>query len=847
MNCTAINSGDWNSSNVWQGGNIPGTNDTITIDTGVTVNIDNSKMPYQQFGNLVQLGALGTSGSLTVNGTLNIKLVAVAGPTTCTGIAIYNNSQVIVTTSGSINISATGYDFGATVNAYGMSCSQNGTIINNGSITIAAHNVTGGIGYGIYLGDDNTRFVNNLNATVTINNTDFEKDGRGHCYGFYISQGNLQNNGTISSSNSSKGVIKTDSTGTVTNTGKIINSGAISNNGSIINQGIFSNVLPFANYKGNNINNQQNGTISILGQISTQINLQNIVPVSNNTIIYIHSTDTLTVNAQFTITSGYTLVCKGTIVNNNAITNAGTVVWHLGATYTPMLSNSQYLIQGGTFLIQGTAADITTDLSQIVNQPKLFSMSDNVNIMMATKLCLGNLALTIPSNFTFNIMEGATIETSQTVTNNGVLQIDGLFIFECSSQAVLPFKGSPIGQGSVALKGSISSGFDFSSIKWSNFFIKEGDNLTITQSGFNFTTSEQFEIQSGATLTIYSRVNIQSTVNNSGTIILLGADLRVTSTGSLVCNNGEINASNNSILVWNVAGNLNLQKPIIGLYEFYIHGNNSSQALSLITFADINTQFIISNPDNKAEVVYLQSLDINEGYRLNINSSLNLSQKLFNDDGILRINTLNSYKFSSVVNSGTICIFNTGTTVDIDNDLSSFFPIFTGCTDFQVSNNDHLYIGNDSISGVNLTINGNVTVVMGKTLNIGNPATGKSTVKVEGSLDNTKATIAVKNTQGVGLHFVGKNPAFNTGILDLSTGVNATLNGSAAALYLERTLLKNNTFSEAGTITNKTGNDSTIYCNQGTICGGTFSPNTKPIGSAFTGQSATYVSNCGDN
>ncbi len=849
MNCTAINSGDWNSPSVWQGGNVPGTNDTITINTGITVSIDSSKMGYNGFGNLVQLGAAGTSGSLTINGTINVNVISIAGGSPQkTGICLYNDSQVVINTGGVLNIIATGLDNGATYNANGMSCSQNGKITNNGSVTISAHNNTGGIGFGIYLSDDNTQFINNAN--VFISQTDFEKDGRGHCYGFYINTGSLINTGTITSDNTANGIFRIDSSGIVQNNGKIVNSGRINNGGVINNQGTITSVLPNANYQGNNINNQSNGIISLSGLINSQTNLQSIVPLANNSTVFINAGDTLTNNSTFTITSGYTLVCKGILVNNSSIANAGTVVWDLGATFTPSNAyNSMYLIQGGTLQLQGTlASNATLDLSQLCYNIKSVSVLSNLSINSGSTLNLASLILTIPSSISLTILSGGILETTQPITNNGTLTINGNLLWNCSPQVASPFSGvNPAGTGSVALTGTISSNFSFSNINWSKFSIMSGETLTITQSGFNFSTTDEFIISSNATLELCTRVNILSILTNLGTVNLNGADLRVTSASNFDNDNGIITASRNSIFVWDVAGTFSLSNPVTGLYQFYIHGNNSSQDIQLNGYADINTQFIIGNPENSPEVVYLENLVINQGYKLNINSSLNLSSEFINDDGILRINTSNSYSFSGVENSGSIWIFNNTVLGNIDNDLLNFFPLLTGCTDFQVDNNDHLYIGNDTISGVNLTINGNVTVVMGKTLNIGNPATGKSTVKVAGSLDNTRATITVTNTQGVGLHFVGKDPAFNTGTLDLSTGVNATLNGSAAALYLERTLLKNNSISGTGTITNKPGNNSTIYCNQGTICGGTFSPNIAPVGSAITGQSATYVNNCGDN
>ncbi len=847
MNCTAINSGDWNSSNVWQDGNIPGTNDDITINTGVTVNIDNSKMPYQQFGNLVQLGAQGTSGSLTVNGVLNIKVVAVAGPSACNGISIYSNSKVIVNSGGAINISATGYDFGATVNAYGMSCSQKGSITNNGSITIAAHNVTGGIGIGIYLNDDATQFVNSVDGNVTINETSFEKDGRGHCYGFYISDGTLNNAGTIQSNNTSSGVIKTDSTGKVNNTGTIINCGTINNGGTFNNQGTISNVLPSASYKGNNINNQPDGIISLSGVINSPTTLESIVPLSNSASIRVRSNDILTVNTTFTISEGYTLVCLGSLVNNGAITNAGTFIFDLGATYTPKVANGSYLIQGGAFMIQGTSTvGYTLDLNQIINQPNSFTLSNNVFILMSSGLNFGNLALTIPSNLSFTISEGAQLETTQAIVNNGYFEMDGFLVWNYNNQVTSPFTGNtPMGSGYIALQGNISSGFSFSNINWSQFIILANNSLTITQSEFNFSTANDFAIQENASLYLFGRVNVLTSITNGGTIYLKTADIRITSTGNLDSSNGEIIGSGNSIFVLDVAGTYSISKPITGLYQFYIQGNNNSYTCALNNLSDINTQFIIGNPENTPEVVCINSLTIVEGYKLNINTSLNLSHNFSNVNGILRINTLNSYKFSSVVNSGTICIFNTGTIGDIDNDLSNFFPIFTGCTDFQVSNNDHLYIGSDSISGVNLTINGTVTIIPGKTLSIGNPAPGKSTFKILGSFDNTNATVIINNTQGIALHFDGMNPGYNTGELDLSNGPSATINGTVAGLYLERTLLKNYTQTETGTIINNKDMTS-IYCNQGTICGGKFDPNITPFGSAFKGQSATYVANCGD-
>jgi hypothetical protein len=839
MNCTAINSGDWNNPSVWQGSIVPGPNDDITINTGVLVTIDSSKMSYNGFGNLVQLGSLNNSSVMTVNGTLKVNVISNAGGAPQkTGICLYNDSKVIINSGGAINISATGYDNGATYNARGMSCSQNAKITNNGNIGISAHNLGGGIGFGIYLDDDGTQ-LNNY-ANISISQTDFEKDGRGHCYGLYISSGLLENSGTITSNATAKGFIKTDAGGTVRSTGSILNSGTVKNMGTINNLGVFTSCLPYANYQGNPISNSTNGQINIKGQLNSTTNLQNLVPVTPLSPVSIEFGDTLINNATFTIADGYSLLCKGTIKNNGSIVNNGTVIWDLGATFTPLNQQSlSYLIQGGTIQLQGSlSADLA--LNTVFYQSTLITLFDNIEINSGATLNLGNFGLTIPSTKNLSIVEGGIVEITQPIINNGILTINGNLKWHCSSQVSSPFSGTnPTGNGYVALLGSISESFDFQSISWPNFIIIEGDSLAISQPDFKFDASNLWIY---GTLNLSSTAYIQTNVNNYGTINLCyNGDLRITSSGTLNNNMAEITGDPvYSRFVWDVAGQYVTFRPITGLTEFYLHGSSSSIDFpQLQNLSDSNTQFFIGDPAGTDETVQLQNLNISEGYKLNIITNLKIIGEFASDDAILRIDTSKSYTFGSLQISGIIGLFNSNPKNVGDNELKNLFPIFTNCTAFVVNSNDHLVIANDEIFGVNLTINGNVTVIQGKTLTIGNPAVGSPTLKVLGFVDNTGATLLVNNTQGVGLHFSGLNPAYNSGTINLSQGVAASIDQSRAAMYLERTLLNNS----SGTITNS-ANGTPIDCNQGTICGGTFTPNLTPIGSPISGQTGTYVTNC---
>ena len=72
---TAINSGSWGDTNVWDSGTVPGTNDFAEIDPGYNITVDTNAIVQYIIGN----GAAGGTVTMAANSTLEILDSSVSG------------------------------------------------------------------------------------------------------------------------------------------------------------------------------------------------------------------------------------------------------------------------------------------------------------------------------------------------------------------------------------------------------------------------------------------------------------------------------------------------------------------------------------------------------------------------------------------------------------------------------------------------------------------------------------------------------------------------------------------------------------------------------------------------
>jgi hypothetical protein len=820
-------------------------------------------MSPNQFGGYVQLGSQTGSGTLTVDGVLNVTVAASPySGQDLLGIALYMNSTLTVSAGGEVNVSASGNVGTGTHNVFGIYASQSGAIINNGTITLNCHNVNGGLGFGILLDDSTTTLTNS--GTINIASSDPAQDGRGPCYGIWVRQGTVQNNGKITSASQAAGTIKLEE-GTLNNAGSFSNAGLIKNNGTLANTGVLTQVFPGASFLGNRID--ESGTVAICGTVTASLSLQSVVP---GIIGYqLLAGTSLTLNAPFTIDQGFELDCKGKLTNNSTFTNSGKIVWRLD---TAMFNrDDQYgprndVKGSGSLFVDGVLPPgIELDLNKL--SQNIFVLSRSIVISAGATLLVQHGDTMDLKDYSLTIMGasgalpagvlflGGTITSTTnggTITNNGVIKYN---LSQTGSTNWPSIGPTPSGSGAIALKGNAPTTLDLGTFPATNFLIMSGDQLDVWGgSTMTLPTGRTLTINGGETngiLNLLGMFNMNGSMENSGTIQLGGTLL----SGGNITNNGTLGYSPASgFIVHCFPGATYSGTAPRGIVAVRLRGAADSNVnLNSLGYGN-SVPFRVAGGDT---LTVNGTLAVPENYILesrgepsNLSS---ISATTFTNSGTY----VYCFDHSSLLcttfsGSGLVCL---NGSISDETGYASVTNPFGAYKKFTVQHGDELVFGWDTNvpEGTTLSCSGTLTIpASGVTVTLNTPpepdagadqVSAALRIASNGTLDNN-GTIKLRNTERVGLWFhnmsLGASPnnPSNTGTLDANIALNVCSNLNCAILIENTKLLNTN-----GTVLSGSVEKSTIYCHQGHVCGGTLT-GPKPSGTVLPPATETYSKNC---
>ncbi len=854
-NFTAVANGAWNNPSTW-GGSVPGTDDTILIPANITVDVDSSTMGPNGFGVFVQLGSQSGNGVLTVVGVLNVNVAAsVMSGQDLLGIAVYMNSTLTVSVGGEINVSASGNVGSGTFNVFGIYASQSGAIVNNGTINLNCHNVNGGLGYGIHLDDSGTTLTNG--GTINIVSSDPAKDGRGHCYGIRVRPGTVQNNGQITSTSQAAGTIKLEG-GTLDNAGSFANSGLINNGGTINNTGALTQVFPSAGFQGNAIGGS--GTVAISGTVTAPLSLDSVMPGISNYLLLANTS--LTLNAPFTIPDGLSLDCKGALTNNSTFTNNGLIVWRLDtATFfradpygsqndvkgSGRLGVDGILPSGAELDLNKLSQNITVLSRSIVISPGATLMvqrGDTMNIPSSYSVTVQGASATLPAGMLF---VGGTIANGGTISNQGVIKYN---LSQTGSTNWPVITTALTGNGAIALTGNAPSTLDLSAFPATNFLIMSGDQLDVWQgSTMTLPVGGTLTINGGATngiLNLIGTFNMNGSLTNSGTFQLGGT---LISCGS-IANNGSLECSSAYGYIVHCFPDASYSGTAPnGIVAVRLRGTTDSNvSLNLLGYGN-SMPFRVASGDT---LTVNGTLTVPGNYILQSVGTDSMpsttSATTFTNSGTYVYNfDYASLSCTTYSGNGTVCL---NGYVTADKSFASVTGPFGSSQNFTVQHGDLLGFCADTNmpEGITLSCSGtfqvsssSVTVTLNTPPDAGaDNVSATLSLQSNGTLENN-GTIALRNIQRVGLWFhnmsIGLNPnnPTNNGTLDASTAA-ALSNNLNCSILIENTKLVNT----SGTVLSGIG---AIFCNQGSICGGTLT-GSNPTGSPLPPSTATYCPSC---
>jgi hypothetical protein len=282
---TAINSGSWGDTNVWDSGTVPGTNDFAEIDPGYNITVDTNAIVQYIIGN----GAAGGTVTMAANSTLEILDSSVSGTfelglldASASGntVIYYDNpfyakrqnyyNLVFNNTTTNLNDFYNGV-VSSQIPATAMTIAGDMTVIGKTKVQQGADFTING---NLIIGTNSTWDCSSFNLTVTSNTTVtgllIDKDGA-------LGLDNFLGNVTINKSN--LGWNLTDVT-------QWSVGGSLTNNGTIIG-------IAYASIAFNGTGNIAGGAITIPTMtingtytIGTKITLTTNTPTLNGTLVF---------------------------------------------------------------------------------------------------------------------------------------------------------------------------------------------------------------------------------------------------------------------------------------------------------------------------------------------------------------------------------------------------------------------------------------------------------------------------------------------------------------------------------------------------------------------------------
>ena len=360
---TAVSSGNWNDTTTWGSDSIPGSSDTVTIPSEITVTI-----PAEYHAIVGSAGAVSNSGTLVNSGTIDNHGII-------SGTGVFTSALTRIANNGTITDPVT---------------IPNTTISTSYTLSFPVI-----VPSGVVLAIDSSQTLTiNSSQTLTINSG-------GNLtihYAYIANNGRIANNGYINNESTGLGISGITNNGTMTNNGTINNNAYITNNagGTISNSGHIYNNLKFDTPLSGTIANNAGGTITNNsgGAIANNFRITNDGTITNNG----------------TITNDGEIKNNGTIANNGGITNNSPGIISGHGTITSAITS---ITNTGTII--GHVTIPTTTISSN------YTLSFNVIVQSGITLAVNSSqTLTIPSGKTLEINSSGTISNSGTITNDGV-------------------------------------------------------------------------------------------------------------------------------------------------------------------------------------------------------------------------------------------------------------------------------------------------------------------------------------------------------------------------------------------------------------------------------------------
>ena len=479
------------------------------------------------------------SGTSSNSGTISQANVAIDGTAfsntgTITSTEIFSNTSVITGQNGVLNI--TDVDNNSS---------------NEGTIEQAEVNISG----------DSFENTGSITATNTFTNSATITGENGKLY-INNAANNSSNSGNISQAIVEIAGTEFSNTGTISATNTFTNSANITGNGNLnIQAGSNSGQISQNNVTvGGNFENTSSITANNLtntGTISGDTGTLNVTNGSSSGSI---TQNSMTVNGQFDITAGNvevetltnnanaTLTNDGSLIINDELTNDGTILnrGNYTANYSSVLTND------GTFINSGEKAVMSTQ--EVINN-NIFKVTDNASISLTNMV----------NNGTFEISDGSTVGiTAQQNDLGGIINVErGYNTLSLEGNAAnivgtmnvgntnnentyLVFDSGNVTEGAALNieKGAIASFIDNTQVNLNENDTIKGDIIlsdgaSIDFNNFSHTTGE-ISTQEGSDMPFYTQLGGVLNLKNNSTLAMQnlstiqGGDINIDSGSKLI-------------------------------------------------------------------------------------------------------------------------------------------------------------------------------------------------------------------------------------------------------------------------------------------------------------------------
>jgi hypothetical protein len=499
-------------------------------------------------------------------------------------------------------------------NPSGMVTLSFGKFADTGLVTLGG---TGAIGMGVSAVTWNDLNITNTNTSgVTLNggwivNGDLAIAANSKlnlATSTLMLNGNLTNNGTISSGSTSTTTLNTS--GTVTGSGTIALGNltvSVSVNDSIVPpvtvQGILTNNGTLASSAvltvQGSISNNSGAKLSTYAGTTIQGNISNSGTITTNDIITIQGNLT----NSGTLTAGSDITIQGNLSNTGTFTNSGITVYFTGSSPST-IGGSSTAIDQLTIAKSGAMVQLNIAINSLTTLSVTSGLFDVAGYAISEQSGLGTFS--IDANATFKTSGSAmptftsydfdslsTVEyygSTQTITTSGLFNYGNLTISNAGTKTI----GADTILGNITVNsGSTFATSNSTTLYLSGNWANSGTFLPGTSSTVRFIGS------GNQTLTNSTDSLLNMNIDKTSGSLTLGSDVKVS--GTLTFTNGKLTTGSNKVTI-GFSGNVsgansnsyvvgNLRKYFSNSYKTQVFeiGDNTTYARDSVVFSTVST------------------------------------------------------------------------------------------------------------------------------------------------------------------------------------------------------------------------------------------------------------------